>query len=50
MKAIFKAGAILSIGLMLFACTAENQKDSESLYETEGTDITKIRRPGNGQG
>jgi hypothetical protein len=50
MKSIFKILVVMATVALVTSCSTESQSETESLYETEGTDITKIRRPGNGQG
>ena len=41
---------VLVAGICLTACSTQSQSDTESLYETEGVDLSKIRRPGSGGG
>jgi hypothetical protein len=50
MKSIFRILVVMATVALVTSCSTESQSETESLYETEGTDITKIRRPGNGQG
>ncbi len=41
---------LLAVTCCLNACSTQSQNDAESLYETEGVDLRKIRRPGSGGG
>ena len=46
MKSIFKIMIVLVAGICLTACSTQSQSDTESLYETEGVDLSKGWRPG----
>jgi hypothetical protein len=46
MKSIFRILAVVAAVVFMTACSVENQSETESLYETQGVDLSKIKRPG----
>jgi hypothetical protein len=46
MKSIFKILVVMATVALVTSCSTENQSETESLYETQGVDLSKIKRPG----
>jgi hypothetical protein len=46
MKSIFRILVVMATVALVTSCSTENQSETESLYETQGVDLSKIKRPG----
>jgi hypothetical protein len=46
MKSIFRILVVMATVALVTSCSTENQSETESLYETQGVDLSNVKRPG----